>query len=483
MLVINLALSDLIFSAVNGFPLLTISAFNRKWMWGNSACVFYGFIGGLFGLMSINTLAAISIDRYYNIAEPLKAAQFMTRRKAFMMIVCVWIWSLIWSVPPIFGWGGYIPEGFQTSCTFDYLSTEPHMRGFMVAMYIGDFAVPLTIIIVCYVLIWKAIRKHDREMLQMAKKMKVDDIRANQEKTKADVRIAKIAMIIIFLYCLSWSPYATVALIAQFGPTQWVTPYVSEFNVMLAKAAAMHNPVVYAFSHPRFRDALNKRVPWLMCCCDVKTPTSPSASNTRATGRTKQGASRQVSNDSYYDGGNDSDVSSCISHVDNIEMRPNLSETSFSRHARKGAGGSPVGGSESGDIVRELIHALVSVTNRQQSSPAQFPQQNNLQNTGGAGQGVYVVENGNKIEISSYLAQLVASGGIGVDGVKSKENTKNIPAANKTEKDNKADDSSKKDAKADEASSVSKISYTNPAYVNDGCEEQNKPKEHNDGHV
>ena len=34
MFVVNLALSDLTFSAVNGFPLLTISAFSRRWIFG-----------------------------------------------------------------------------------------------------------------------------------------------------------------------------------------------------------------------------------------------------------------------------------------------------------------------------------------------------------------------------------------------------------------------------------------------------------------
>ena len=37
-----------------------------------SACEFYGLIGGIFGLMSINTMAAIAIDRYYAIARPLQ---------------------------------------------------------------------------------------------------------------------------------------------------------------------------------------------------------------------------------------------------------------------------------------------------------------------------------------------------------------------------------------------------------------------------
>jgi r-opsin len=50
-------------------------------------------------------------------------------------------------------------------------------------------------------------------MITMAKKLKADDIRANHEKSRAEIRIAKIAMGIVFLYILSWSPYATVALI------------------------------------------------------------------------------------------------------------------------------------------------------------------------------------------------------------------------------------------------------------------------------
>lgn len=36
MFIVNLALSDMIFSLVMGFPLLTISAFNKKWIWGNT---------------------------------------------------------------------------------------------------------------------------------------------------------------------------------------------------------------------------------------------------------------------------------------------------------------------------------------------------------------------------------------------------------------------------------------------------------------
>ena len=171
----------------------------------------------------------------------------MTKRKSLLMIILVWLWSLIWSVPPIFEWGACIPEGFQMSCTFNYLSIEPHMRSYIFGLCIGGFVIPLGIIIVYYAMILQAIRNHDKEMITMAKKLKADDIRANHEKSRAEIRIA---MGIVFLYILSWSPYATVALIGQFGPKKLVTPLVSELPVMLAKTCAMHNPIIYAFSHP-----------------------------------------------------------------------------------------------------------------------------------------------------------------------------------------------------------------------------------------
>jgi len=36
MYVINLAASDLAFSLINGFPLMTVACFNKRWFWGNT---------------------------------------------------------------------------------------------------------------------------------------------------------------------------------------------------------------------------------------------------------------------------------------------------------------------------------------------------------------------------------------------------------------------------------------------------------------
>jgi len=36
MYVINLAVSDLAFSLINGFPLMTVACFNKRWFWGDT---------------------------------------------------------------------------------------------------------------------------------------------------------------------------------------------------------------------------------------------------------------------------------------------------------------------------------------------------------------------------------------------------------------------------------------------------------------
>ncbi|XP_060068706.1 rhodopsin, GQ-coupled-like [Ylistrum balloti] len=332
MLIVNLALSDLTFSAVNGFPLLTVSAFNTRWVFGDVACQFYGFIGGIFGLMSINTLAMISIDRCICITRPLQAARIMTRKTAFMMIVVVWVWAVGWSLLPLFGLGAYIPEGFQTSCTFDYLTKSTSNRIYIVGMYVFAFALPLLLIVGSYIMIIGAIRKHAREMASMADKLNAEEAE-KQERTKAEIKITKIAMTLISLFILSWSPYATIALMAQFGNPSFVTPLMAEMPVMLAKASAMHNPIVYALSHPKFRAALNEKAPCFLNCCKPK-PKPPAEPPSKApVGRSASECSASTVASSYGPG---------------YEMQPTMNQ-----------------GVNSGELVKELVGAIVSMANNQ----------------------------------------------------------------------------------------------------------------------
>ncbi|CAH8667159.1 unnamed protein product [Schistosoma margrebowiei] len=271
MLIVNLAISDFSFALINGFPLKTIASFNQRWGWGKLACELYGFAGSIFGFISLTTMAFIALDRYLVISQPFKAFSRITYGKVIVMIFITWIWSALWSIPPFFGYGSYIPEGFHTSCTFDYLSTDLPNLIFNAGLYILGFLCPVFIIIFSYYQIVKTVRLNELELMKMAQSLNAQNPSAMKTgDKKADIEAAKTSIILVLLYLMSWSPYAIVCLMTLVGSRDSLTPFHSELPVLFAKTSAVYNPIVYAVKHPKFRLEIEKRFPFLICCCPPK---------------------------------------------------------------------------------------------------------------------------------------------------------------------------------------------------------------------
>lgn len=69
-----------------------------------TGCEFYAFCGALFGITSMITLTAIALDRYLVITHPLAAVGVVSKRRAALVLLGVWLYALAWSLPPFFGW-------------------------------------------------------------------------------------------------------------------------------------------------------------------------------------------------------------------------------------------------------------------------------------------------------------------------------------------------------------------------------------------
>lgn len=95
--------------------------------------------------------------------------------------------------------------------------------------------------------------------------MNVESLRsnANTNAESAEIRIAKAAITICFLFVCSWTPYGIMALIGAFGDKALLTPGVTMIPACACKFVACLDPYVYAISHPRYRIELQKRLPWL----------------------------------------------------------------------------------------------------------------------------------------------------------------------------------------------------------------------------
>ena len=67
----------------------------------------------------------------------------------------------------------------------------------------------------------------------------------------------------VSLWALIWTPYAFVVLSAVIGSKSSVTPLLSQVPAFMAKTASCLNPIVFAMSHPKYREALTTELPCL----------------------------------------------------------------------------------------------------------------------------------------------------------------------------------------------------------------------------
>lgn len=262
MFVVNLALCD--FFMMLKAPIFIYNSFYTGFALGHLGCQIFAFIGSLSGIAAGMTNAAIAYDRYSTIAHPLDGK--LSRGQVMLFVAVIWIYTLPWALMPLMEvWGRFVPEGFLTSCSFDYLTDSNDIRSFVTTIFVFSYVIPMSLVIYYYSQIVSHVVAHEKALREQAKKMNVESLRSNSNTNaqSAEVRIAKAAITICFLYISSWTPYAVAAMIGAFGNKSLLTPAVTMLPALTCKLVACLDPYVYAISHPRYRLELQKRLPWL----------------------------------------------------------------------------------------------------------------------------------------------------------------------------------------------------------------------------
>lgn len=208
-----------------------------------TACRMYGFVGGLTGTVSITTLTAISLDRYFVIIYPLNPSKLGSKKwRPITMLCFVWTYSFAFAIMPALniGFSKYSPEGFLTSCSFDYLDDRFSARVFMFSFFVGAWLLPLTTIVYCYAQIMKEVNATGK-------------IQSNRMRQRVEHKLMIVVVNVIALWFLAWTPYSIVALFGIFGKKEYLTPWTSMIPALFCKASACINPYLYSMTHPQFK--------------------------------------------------------------------------------------------------------------------------------------------------------------------------------------------------------------------------------------
>ena len=247
-------------------PTVTVNVFmQRYWAWGVFGCKLYGFIGACAGCASILTMVVIGYDRYNVIVKGMNGVR-ISAGKAVVILAVIWAYVVGVAILPLLDiWGGYTTEGMLFTCSYDYLKQDWNSKSYVVFGFFFNYLVPMTLVFFFYSSIVKAVWAHEHALREQAKKMNVDSLRSNADSNaeSAEVRIAKVAVTNVSLWACIWSPYAFVVVTAVLGGQASITPLMSQIPSFVAKTASCLNPIVYAMSHPKYREALMKEMPCL----------------------------------------------------------------------------------------------------------------------------------------------------------------------------------------------------------------------------
>ena len=139
------------------YPMFKSHLRNNKIIY--AGCQLYGFMSGLTGTTSIMSLATVAVDRYLVISQPLNVNRKPTRTRAYLTVCIVWLYSGLFASLPFFGIGKYVPEGYLTTCSFDYLSDSAMTRSFILTFFVAAWFFPFCILTSCYTAIFWYVRK------------------------------------------------------------------------------------------------------------------------------------------------------------------------------------------------------------------------------------------------------------------------------------------------------------------------------------
>ncbi|XP_006784954.1 pinopsin-like [Neolamprologus brichardi] len=258
LLLINISISDMLV-CIFGTSLSFSASVRGRWLTGSYGCQWYGFSNALFGIVSLVSLALLSFERY-SVLLCKQQSDSCQYRRAWLAVAASWLYSLVWTVPPLLGWSSYGLEGPGTTCSVQWHQRTATARSYVSCLFVFCLLLPLVLMFFCYGKILLAVRAVARQVTGI-------------NSTYPDWREGRVLLMVVTMvtgYLLCWMPYGVVAMLASFGRLGLVPPAASLIPSLLAKTSTVINPFIYVVLNSQFSRCLLH-----MIGCSSQAPPTP----------------------------------------------------------------------------------------------------------------------------------------------------------------------------------------------------------------
>ena len=251
---LSLAISDLL-TATLAMPLNIEGIFLRGFLkHGKVVCVTFIIAYLITVPTSIFTLLAISVDRFINLKDPLsrfRSKEFVTIKRALVVISIIWIYSIIWALLPIMGWRKKALEPI-----YEGFCVVPFTLVYFVTTSFINFIVPLLLTCVFFILAFVIARTHHRGENRLSTHARQHPSKEDRKVYIKNLRAAKTTSMFLVAFFSCWPPCMCFSITSNlYGAEHW-KPYPWKVYTVLLMFGYLNsalNPFLFAFRNKSFK--------------------------------------------------------------------------------------------------------------------------------------------------------------------------------------------------------------------------------------
>ncbi|XP_022084763.1 melatonin receptor type 1A-like [Acanthaster planci] len=267
--IVNLSVSDLM--ACTFLPWQAVSVLSEDgWPLPQAywLCVVTSAVFCLSICCSVTNLALIALNRWIGITKSAATTRrIYTSRNIACMIALSWAVPFVLSIMlPLLGIGEIGYEPLYSVCSWVKGNEYSLLHNILIIVFF--FPAPLAVISLCYISIFRYVLKTSRRLARQDIPSVSDAVsgadRAMRKKLwKRQIAVTKNLVYIVLAYVICITPFAVSVIPLGYEWSIRLTPYAGAilfFNSCV-------NPIIYATSHPDFKEAFGFMV---RCQCTTK---------------------------------------------------------------------------------------------------------------------------------------------------------------------------------------------------------------------
>ncbi|XP_077991370.1 orexin receptor type 2-like [Glandiceps talaboti] len=282
--IVNLSSADILVSLIC-LPITVVFDVTETWYFGNIACKLIPYLQVVSMSVSVLTLSAIAVERYFAICRPLMFKS--TAKRTLTIILAIWIVSFLIPIPqavvyettpagdPCLYQSQYI---YLTRCYERKWFGTIQQKIYHVALVLVIYVLPLCLIGVAYFLVcfqlWASIPGSMESKGSYSSANGSAANRTTESQLKSRRNVAKMLIVVVILFAICYFPLHILNILRQFPLFEVNHSERDSFHVpflvahWLAFANSAVNPIVYNFLSAKFRKEF--KAAFTCCLCMVR---------------------------------------------------------------------------------------------------------------------------------------------------------------------------------------------------------------------